>query len=94
MREDDRKGPGATAAHMIEMNIEVIHPRLELRESVQPGLSLAPIEPRGPVAGEFLHVVPIDAILPGIAVELVGPVRMPDAGNDAIDHALRDGDPE
>src|ERR1700730_1479140 len=39
MREDDRKGPGATAAHMIEMNIEVIHPRLELRESVQPGLS-------------------------------------------------------
>jgi hypothetical protein len=50
--------------------------------------------PRAPVVRELRQVVPIDAVLPTVALELIGPMSVADARDNAVDHALRNGEME
>src|SRR5260370_41519671 len=93
VREDNREWPRTTAPHMVVVDIEIFHASHELRVSVQPGFRLAPVEPRGPITGEFLHVIPVDSVLPS-AGEPVGPTRFANARQNAVDGVLWNRDVE
>ncbi len=90
MGQDERQGARAAAADVIEVNVEIFYARDELRKAIQLFFRLVPIEARGPVSREFLHVVPIGAVLPP-AVQTLWEARVTDSRKDAIDSLFGDG---
>src|SRR5918995_2911293 len=79
---------------MDEVDVLPVDRGRELWQLVQPRLPRTPVVAVAPVAGELLHMVERDSVVPADARQLVGPANAVEPLVEVIQCGLRDLDPE
>src|SRR5581483_8717137 len=63
-------------------------PRHELRIAVEVGFRLAPIKRGGPILDQRLHIIPVNAVAPVIAIQPVRQASFANAAQNALDGGI------
>ena len=91
VREQQRLGFRAGAAHMQEVDVDAVDARLELRPGIERRFGGTPVEAVAPVVHQLAHEGQRGAVGPGCGGRLVGPQRAVQARVQVVDRRLRHG---